>query len=190
MKEGDKSYSNYLQTRSRVSYFYRQKILYPKINKFIEGNSLDIGCGIGDFLDFRKTTIGLDINPELVNICKTKGLNAKIMEENKLPFNKNSFDSIILDNVLEHIYKPEKLIIEIKRVLKKNKNLIIGVPGKLGYTKDSDHKKFYSKKSLIDIMNEYNFQDLKVFGMPINIGILEYFMRQYCVYGIFKNCKD
>jgi len=189
-KESNLSYANYLQTRSKLSYFYRKKILYPKLNKYIEGISLDIGCGIGDFLEFNNNTIGLDLNPELVDICLSKGLDAKVMEEDKIPFDDSSFDNIILDNVLEHIDKPDGILQEIKRVLKKEKNIIIGVPGKLGYSKDDDHKKFYNKKSLIDLMEKYKFQKIEIFGMPLNIGLLENIMRQYCVYGIFKNLKN
>jgi len=186
----NKKYSEYLKTRSKLSYFYRHKILYPKLNKSLEGTTLDVGCGIGDFLSFKKDAIGIDINTELVEICKTKGLNACIMEENKIPFGKSSFDSVVLDNVLEHIDNPKKIIQEIKRVLKRNKILIIGVPGKFGYTKDDDHKIFYSKYDLVKLLSNYSFKLEKIFGMPVNINFLENFLRQYCVYGIFRNYKD
>jgi SAM-dependent methyltransferase len=45
-----------------------------------------------------------------------------------LPFESGSFDSVLLSDVLEHIRKPEKLITEIYRILKKDGVLIMNVP--------------------------------------------------------------
>ena len=41
---------------------------------------LDVGCGRGEFLDLLKqagiTARGLDLNPEMVEVCKARGLDA------------------------------------------------------------------------------------------------------------------
>ena len=184
-----KDYSNYLQKRRKLSFFYRNQILYPSLNKYLEGKTLDVGCGIGDFLSFKKNSVGVDINPELVEFCRGKGLEAKIMKVNSIPFQNSTFESVILDNVLEHISEPKPIINEIKRVLKKDKNLVVGVPGKSGYSRDKDHKVFYSKNDLINFMDKHNLKLEKIFGMPLNFSFIQNFMTQYCVYGIFKNHK-
>jgi ubiquinone/menaquinone biosynthesis C-methylase UbiE len=73
-------------------------------------------------LKYHLGTVGVDINPVTVNFCQESGLHAVLMEKDRLPFSDEVFDSIILDNVLEHIEKPFPLLREINRVLKKNRH--------------------------------------------------------------------
>lgn len=54
------------------------------------------------------------------------------MTPDHLPFDSESFDSVLIDNVLEHIEDPNSLLAEIKRVIRPNGGLLIGVPGVLG----------------------------------------------------------
>tara|TARA_Y100000310_G_scaffold170217_1_gene170368 strand:+ start:270 stop:719 length:450 start_codon:yes stop_codon:yes gene_type:complete len=45
-----------------------------------------------------------------------------------IPFKNNTFDSIVINQVLEHVFEPETFIREVKRVLKKNGHLLLTVP--------------------------------------------------------------
>ena len=47
-----------------------------------------------------------------------------------LPFNDNSFDSIIASEIIEHVYDPEGFIKELFRVVKKGGSLIVTTPYK------------------------------------------------------------
>lgn len=181
----NKTYFEYLKNRSLLGYIYRKFFLYPKLTKLLEAKTLDIGCGVGDFLKFRPNTIGVDINQHCVDWCKEQGLDAKYMNVDELPFQDNFFDSVIIDNVLEHIKNPNSLLIEIYRVLKTKGILIVGVPGPKGYAYDDDHKTYYSKNQIVATLNNYGYIDEKVFGMPLDIDLLGDKMRQYCVYGKF-----
>jgi len=180
------NYAEYLRKRSIISYYYRKYYLYPKISKPLKGLVLDVGCGIGDYLEFRKNTIGVDINPFLVDICKNKNLKSKLMRNDVLPFETSYFEGVIFDNVLEHIKNPKKIILEIRRVLKKNHYLIVGVPGSLGYTMDNDHKVYYDKLELKNLFENFGFTFKESYGMPINFNFFEKIMRQYCLYARFE----
>tara|TARA_Y100000591_G_C21532991_1_gene545034 strand:- start:15 stop:584 length:570 start_codon:yes stop_codon:yes gene_type:complete len=182
----NKEYFDYLTQRSSFGKVYRKYLLYPKLNKFLFGETLDVGCGIGDFLRFRSHTSGVDINPHLVKHCTDNALNVKQMDKDKLPHHSKSFDSAIMDNVLEHIVNPNPLLFEVHRILKDGGRLVVGVPGSLGYKSDEDHKIFYSKKLLIDTLEKNNFALHKIFGMPLNLNWLSDRIRQYCIYGIFN----
>jgi SAM-dependent methyltransferase len=179
-------YFQYLLKRSRLGVIYRRYLLYPRLKKIMRGKGLDIGCGIGDFLKFRQNTVGADINPKIVAWCQAEGLNVHLMEPNRLPFEGQSFDSVILDNVLEHIEDPSMILLEIHRILKQSGVLIVGVPGALGYSSDSDHKIFYTKESLIKKVTYYDFLVDDLFGMPLNFDWLGSKINQYCVYAVFK----
>ena len=179
-------YFEYLKERSWKGFIYRKFWLYPILSQYLSGKTLDIGCGLGDFLSFRKNTTGVDINPKTIEWCKHRGLDAWIMKKNELPFFDGTFDSAILDNVIEHIDNPGPLLAECNRVLHIKASLIVGVPGICGYKKDSDHKVFYSKIDLITEVSKYGFTMIKVFSMPFSLQWLDSRMTQYCIYGVFK----
>lgn len=185
MSKEFKNYYHYLRNRSVFGYLYRKFWLYPILCRYLEGVVLDVGCGIGDMLSYRKNTIGVDINPETVNFCISQGYDAKLMQPDVLPFDDMFFDGLILDNVLEHISDPLPLLNEVIRVVKKNGIVLIGVPGLKGYSKDSDHKKFYDLDELTKVVCFSDLGIIKSFYMPFEFKFLNFHMRQYCLYAIF-----
>ena len=183
------NYSNYhsfLKSRSIVGKFYRKFWLYPNLCKFLKGKTLDIGSGIGDFVEFRKNTIGVDINPDNVKWCQEKNLDVRLMDLNILPFHDLEFDSVNLDNVLEHIEDPTLLLNEIDRVLNNNGILQVGVPGILGFANAPDHEIFYSKTDLIHLFTTRGYELIKLYDMPFKFQWLDKRLHQYCYYGVFR----
>ena len=167
MNDNYQAYFGYLKNRSRIGLLYRNFWLYPWICIHLSGRVLDVGCGIGDFVKFRKLTTGTDINPEIVNFCKQLGLNVIQMDIDRLPFLSGEFDGVLLDNVLEHIESPKILIEEVYRVLKPSGTFLIGVPGKRGYAKDLDHKVFYDENKIVEIISAHGFVHKMNFYMPL-----------------------
>jgi SAM-dependent methyltransferase len=100
---------------------------------------LDIGCGIGDFVRMTQNVIGVDINPYNITYCKRKEIPAHNLEVDKLPF-----DNTFFDNVIEHIYDPEKIVNEAIGVTKIGRRVIIGVPIFQHFFHDKEHKVLYS----------------------------------------------
>lgn len=179
-------YHNYLKVRTLKSKLYRKYILYPKLGKCMNGLGLDLGAGIGEFLAFRAATKGVDINAENVAFCKAQGLDCRLMEEDVLPFQDDEFDSLIMDNVLEHIAEPLPLLAEVDRVLKKDGILIVAVPGVLGFKADPDHKIFYSREDLVSTFVNRGYLVEKIFSMPFECAWLDSRITQYCYYGVFR----
>lgn len=96
-----------------------------------EGSVLDVGCGDGLLLEQMKQkgliVGGIDISSRAVSICKERGFDCKqgdIMET--LPFEDNSYDSVILIDVLEHLFQPGEVLQEAYRVSKEH--VVISVP--------------------------------------------------------------
>lgn len=101
---------------------------------------LDLGCGIGLTMHILaqefKNCIGCDLTDE--SIVATKALLSKVGLQNRvikydgkrLPFAANSFDVILSLEVVEHAEKPELMLKEISRVLKRDGILIITAPNK------------------------------------------------------------
>lgn len=94
---------------------------------------LDVGCADGYFLNriagfLPKTQVyGIDISPKLIKAAKKKypKINFKVADAHKLPFKEKTFDLIICTETLDHTYKPEQVLLEIKRVLKKTGKIIL-----------------------------------------------------------------
>lgn len=181
-----KTYFQYLQRSSFLGHIYREYFLYPKLQQVLNGEVLDLGCGLGRFINFRPGTLGVDINPFNVEYCKNQGHNVQLMMGNSIPFPDQSFDCILMDNVLEHIERPNIIIKEVVRVLRNQGKLVVGVPGIKGYAYDPDHKVFYDKNQLSDLLSGEGFKLESHFYTPIKSEFLERKMRQYCFFGVFR----
>lgn len=176
-----------MKRRSLAGFLYRKYLLYPKLSRKLSGKVLDVGCGIGDFVRFRADTIGADINGHNVDYCRQQGLDARLIDDNRLPFADDAFDGVMLDNVLEHIpgEMVDAAIGEMKRVLKPGGTLVVGVPGLKGYRSDPDHKVYYTEEALTSLFAHHGFETREVFLMPLACRRLERILRQFCVYAVF-----
>ena len=179
-------YFNYLRGRGRLGLLYRRFFLYPRLARLLSGRVLDVGCGIGDFLRFRRGTVGVDVNPHAVEWCRQHGMDCQPMESDHLPFVDDSFDGVVLDNVLEHLVRPLPLLAEIHRVLKPGGRLLIGVPGPRGYACDADHKVFYAEADLERALAAADFSMKYIFYTPWKSKWLASRLPQYCLYGVFE----
>ncbi|PHM21773.1 MAG: hypothetical protein CK604_05270 [Curvibacter sp. PD_MW3] len=184
-------YAAYLQRRSKLGKWYRKHWLYPRLSTCLKGGLLDIGCGIGDMLAYRPGSVGVDVNPHNVTYCRERGLDAKVMDPDQLPFAEASFDSVLLDNVLEHIEQPSNLLAEIARVLRPGGHLLIGVPGHRGQASDPDHKQFYDEAALLRLASQSGFRIIQFLYSPLwRSNCLSQRLRQYCIYSLWLPVSD
>lgn len=119
----------------RIPSFLRKYSQYGAILNQIKDNSriLDIGCGDGNVSQLylsKGKVLGLDISEKALEIAKKRGLATKFWDLNQLPlpFNKESFEAVILTDVLEHVLDPLALLKEALRLLTKNGQLLVTVP--------------------------------------------------------------
>ncbi len=179
-------YFTYLRQRSKLGLLYRTHWLYPRIARHLTGRVLDVGCGIGDMVRFRPDTVGVDVNEKTVSFCRSEGLDVRQMEPDRLPLEAATFDGVVLDNVLEHLARPQPLLAEIRRVLRPGGTFVVGVPGLKGYRSDPDHKVFYSSRSLREYVSNAGFQCRTVFHTPFRFPLFDSRLRIYAVYGVFQ----
>jgi len=179
-------YFDSLIRRRRAGLWYRNLWLFPRICRHLRGRVLDVGCGIGDMVSFRPGTRGVDINPKAVAYCRSRGLAVQQMEPDILPFPDAEFDGVVLDNVLEHLEKPEPLLAEIRRVLRAGGDFVVGVPGEQGFAGDPDHKRHYPQAALIRCIQGAGFQPSEVFHAPFRSRLLDRHFRYYAIYGVFR----
>lgn len=99
---------------------------------------LDIGCGIGNFLTKVSTitneVVGLELNENAVNICKSKGLKVyRELIQDHATNHHEFYDVVTMFQVLEHIPDVKEFINATLKVLKSGGRLVIGVPNNEPY---------------------------------------------------------
>lgn len=179
-------YYAFLQRRSRLALLYRRRYLYPLLCRYLSGRVLDIGCGIGDFLAYRPDTVGIDVNPLLVEHCRRNGWEAHWMRTLPIPFAARSFAGAVLDNVLEHLEEPREMLDEARRILSAKGTLVVGVPGRKGFSSDPDHKHFYDEIRLRADVTSSGFHCEKLWHLPVRAPRLDRYFSQFALYGVFR----
>lgn len=117
------------------------------LSKKAPGKILDVGCGLGFFLDAIQEhsdwdVYGVEIAAKAADFAKAKlGLNVHQGELADVSYPDGFFDYIQLHNVLEHVRDPMKLLLECRRILKADGTLDIRVPN--GRVDSLDLLKYY-----------------------------------------------
>lgn len=176
--------SVYFRQRARVIMRY----LSPKNNEKI----LDAGCGIGYYAFELATKFGCKVNGvdtdaddiELAKriIEKKQVSNAKfdVCDISGLKFPDQSFDKIILSEVLEHIVDDVGVLGELNRVLKPHGYLIISTPHvDIVEEYTVQHSKVFHKKKRLNIKgghirNGYSFEILSKILNETGFDVVEY----------------
>jgi len=140
---GEKYFHSRKKIQKRKIYWFFKKIFLSSPPKFYRweifnnkgGKFLDVGCGTGaheikllkDFPDWKLYAVEPD-EVAAEEVKKIKGIDVKkgFIEEAKYP--DKFFDIILMHQVLEHTFDPQKTLLECERILKDKGKLIIAVP--------------------------------------------------------------
>ena len=165
---------------------------------FVGGHQevFDIGCGKGFFAAELKRSdnrvVGVDTLPqspesEVLEEYISADLNAdqvRILER----LRGRRFDRVLLLDVLEHLARPESLLITARRALKENGCLVVSLPnianvterlmllvGRFDYADrgimDRSHLRFFTRKTARQLLEEINYEILqeKMTVMPMEL---------------------
>jgi len=158
---------------------------------------LDIGCYDGTFLKLfkNKTTklYGIDGNPQSVNrAIKNKIAATQYFFDDKtpFPFAKNSFDLVVIGEIIEHIYDTDYFLEEIHRVLKSGGHLLLSTPNiaSLGrriflllginpiieispnYEDSCGHIRYFTRNSLQQLFDHHKFSQVNFSSDIVNLS--------------------
>ena len=129
------------------------------VTKYIHGRVLNAGCGARDITDFL-----VSHGAESVENCdlKTAIPNAIIADLSNVPRHADTYDTIICNAVLEHAEFPDKVMQELRRLLKPTGHLILGVPFIQPYHPAPDFRR-YSREGMEQLGREHNFETVVLY---------------------------
>ena len=179
------------------SYFLSKLRTIQKLTAKSQPSILDIGCGWGDFEEVlekeRVPYLGIDINKESIEICRKKGLNCiqatikpdsgvvayappqndVILASEARPESPSKFDAATMFQVIEHLKNPLPLLKSARKLLKKNRVLLITTPNndsplrtifgpKWSVYSEPSHYVFYNKKTLRIVLEKAGYKNIQV----------------------------
>jgi len=122
---------------ARFSKTYFDNLFNP-LKKYLQnhpkGRGLDVGCAYGLLLQrFPESyeKFGIDVSEHAVQEARDRNPGADIQQhsaEDDFPFPDNYFDTVICNDVLEHLENPAKALESIKRVVKKGGFVYLNIP--------------------------------------------------------------
>lgn len=177
-----KTFNNQAEIYDNTFYGKHAKALYEivveKILKLNVKSVLDVGCGTGNVLllltKFKEINLyGVDLSEKMLEEAKKKLNNKvelKLGDSEKLPWNDETFESIICTDSFHHYPKPTTVLKDMARVLKSKGKIFIGDPWapiplrqlmNIGckFSKDGDYK-IYSKKEIVKLLSECGFTNI------------------------------
>ena len=181
---------NYFSTHTYANITFARYSMYWWSNRFNAmlarryGKSgarlLEIGSGMGHLvgqLEDTFETYGMDLNHWAVKQSKSviEKTNLQTASAQELPFSDNSFNVVIIKQIVEHLPDPQKAIQEIGRVTEPGGTLILATPNLdsllkpwkgekwIGY-QDPTHISLKRPAEWLDLIRSANFSPLKVFS--------------------------
>lgn len=149
-------------TKEQMERLYHR---YRFAKGFIKGgNVLEVACGCGIGLNYLKEyaeqVTGGDIDEDNIrvasSIIKNKGINVLELDAQNLPFDNESFDTVILFEAIYYLNNPQDFTAEAHRVLKKSGTLIIGTVNRKwnDFHPSKYSTKYYSLSELNNLLSD------------------------------------
>jgi len=156
------------------------------------GRVLDVGCGEGHFAaELARAgfpVIGVDVAAEPLRRARIKhpDLDLRVVPvEGSWPLADASFDIVWAGETIEHVADTAGWLSEVRRVLRSQGSLLLSTPahGRLQmlmlalsqrrldahFDPRSDHLRFYTGRTLVRLLQDFGFNDIKVWragGLP------------------------
>jgi SAM-dependent methyltransferase len=139
------------------------------VRKYAGRRILDIGCGIGAYIKalipYGYDCEGIETNRDYVSDCLKNGLKVQWMTAQELEFSENSFDTVMMIEVLEHMSEPIVALQEAFRIARKN--VLVSVPNidvlpimskyqvVPWHILEATHVNFFTPKILRSVLNQF-----------------------------------
>lgn len=190
---------------SYARYIKHISILEKRIkkNNLKKVKILDFGCGDGVLIYLLLEKIkhvkfevyGIDVSEEAISVAKKKIKKGSFSKQSvyNTSFESNFFDFIISSDVIEHVKEPEKMIKEMKRVLRHNAEIIIGTPIRISdspldkmhvqefFVKDFENLFIKNKLELLFTVESHDLLYYLLYNRKLNVFNFKFSFFRYLV---------
>jgi SAM-dependent methyltransferase len=162
-------------------FYFARKGLYHAIYDLsgnLGGKLLDVGCGTKPYKNLFDVSdyVGLDIDSE---DTRKRGIADFLYDGQQFPFSNHEFDSLVCNQVLEHVFNPDQFFAEINRVLKPGGMVLLTVP----FVWDEHEQPFdyarYSTFGLYDLLEKNGFEVIEHCKLNADATVLFQMMNAY-----------
>ena len=156
------------------------------LRKLDLGRTLDVGCGLGRNLMNLENGVGVDHNADAVKIARSRGLTA--FTTNEWPDSEaaihDSFDSILLAHVLEHVSQEDsdEIIAAYLPYLRPNGKLVLICPQEKGFPTDPTHIRWVDETELRATGDRNEFHEIRNYSFPFPRFMGKFFTYNEFVY--------
>ena len=192
-------------------FYFARKELHREMARFaprMQGRLLDVGCGTQPYrmlFSGAADYVGLEYDTAENRTAKRADY---FYDGNIFPFDTASYDGVICNQVLEHVFNPDQFLREIARVLKAGGNVLLTVPfvwdeheqpydyaryssfglrsllERNGFVVVEQHKTNADARVLFQLINAYLFKILQTSNAKVNLVLCAVFMAPINVLGI------
>lgn len=144
----------YFDWHSEPGYFRDVTRHFPATAKL-----LDVGCGTAWLANYFSDYTGVDGSPDAVRIAQEAGRNVTLSRlDVPLPFPDETFDGVVLKDVLEHLDDPVVIVREAHRVLRIGGRVFASAPDAQRWVWDDyTHRRPYSRRALRLLFDDQGF---------------------------------
>ena len=163
----------------------RYNELLDKMEPLRKNNRLiDVGCGIGYFLDVAKQrgweVYGTEYTDNAIEICTKKGIKMQQGALDSKNYEPGYFDVVTSFEVMEHINNPNIEVEHFNKILRPGGLLYITTPNFNGFSRHiakadwnivnyPEHLSYYTPKTIKWLMNLHGFKTKKILTTGVSI---------------------
>lgn len=169
----DVNHFNSIKKNKRTSHGRLQKFRVDRVVQYSGRRVLDYGCATGDYVKFLKdhgySALGVDVL-DFTDDWELRGIKheCQVIDGDPASLAKESVDTILLFEVLEHVKDPGAFLEKLKKITKKN--IILSVPNccesallkgsglNFNHYTDSSHLQFFNRQSLEELLLDSGFK--------------------------------
>lgn len=167
------TFFSYLRELWRGKDLYRILMNTECVHHTIKGKTLDVGSGLqlASYHRFLKRDPGAVIERVDLGFEEGSGGRRIDLEKDALPRADGSADTVLLFNVLEHIYNYQHLLAEIQRILKPGGQILGAVPFLVAYHPDPHDYWRFTKETLEKIFIVVRFTNIEIKSFGYGPGV-------------------